>query len=497
MRKKDFLLVLLIFSVPLVDALWHNYVVDDAFISFRYARNLSRGMGLVFNPDERVEGYTNFLWILLLTPAFWLKIDPLFFSRIFSTASGFATLFLLVRFQSNRKRFQNNIIYIAPLLCAFNASFSVWLLSGMETHLFTFLLTWGILSFLDRRVGEGDKWSLLLVLASLTRPEGLLFLAIAWVISISERVAKRESIFGKETLKEVLPFIALYLPYLGWKMSYYGALLPNTFHAKVGSSASQVWRGLVYVKSFVEMSGGVVFGLPLLLAISHHGRRLLRVSLPFLLPYVVYVILVGGDSMVKFRFLLPILPTAYLLVGESIGWTGSLVKNLKRSSLLVITLSISSVFLTVDLNRSLVEKRREMVSDWIDTGKWLAANYNPDTVIAYGAIGALPYYSDLYTIDIFGLTDPHIARREVTGMGKGLPGHEKADGAYVLFREPDIILPKVILTDKPPDENRLGILFSGSRAEREIWMHPSFRKRYSPVVVKLKRGYLTFFSRGE
>ena len=46
------------------------FLCDDAFISFRYTRNLLEGHGLVFNPGEYVEGYTNFLWILELA-AIW------------------------------------------------------------------------------------------------------------------------------------------------------------------------------------------------------------------------------------------------------------------------------------------------------------------------------------------------------------------------------------------------------------------------------------------
>ena len=52
----------------LAEAAW--FLTDDAFISFRYARNLLEGNGLVFNPGERVEGYSNFLWVLELA-ALW------------------------------------------------------------------------------------------------------------------------------------------------------------------------------------------------------------------------------------------------------------------------------------------------------------------------------------------------------------------------------------------------------------------------------------------
>ena len=42
-------------------------IADDAYISFRFARNLAEGHGLVWNiGGERVEGYTNALWVFLL-----------------------------------------------------------------------------------------------------------------------------------------------------------------------------------------------------------------------------------------------------------------------------------------------------------------------------------------------------------------------------------------------------------------------------------------------
>jgi hypothetical protein len=54
---------------------------DDAYVSFRYAENLVHGLvhghGLVFNPGERVEGYSNFLWVLLAATAIAAGTDPL------------------------------------------------------------------------------------------------------------------------------------------------------------------------------------------------------------------------------------------------------------------------------------------------------------------------------------------------------------------------------------------------------------------------------------
>ena len=52
------------------------WVCDDAFISFRYAENLVRGLGLVYNAGERVEGYSNFLWTLGTALGMRLGVDP-------------------------------------------------------------------------------------------------------------------------------------------------------------------------------------------------------------------------------------------------------------------------------------------------------------------------------------------------------------------------------------------------------------------------------------
>lgn len=486
---RDFFITLLLFLFPLFDAIRGNYIVDDAFISFRYARNLVQGAGLVFNHAERIEGYTNFLWTLIITPAFWLSIDPLLFSRIVSATAGFATLIFLVRSGRSDLNKPAHLICIAPLLLAAHASFSVWLLAGMETHLFTFFVTAGVLSFINRNDEGNGTWSVFFVLASLTRPEGLLFLFIAWI--------KRKRIPAKGSLSVFLPFLLLYLPYLIWKITYYGTVLPNTFHAKVGSEIGQLWRGLQYMISFLGSSGWFLFLLPLFLLVSEKGRQRLKGTLLFVVPYCTYVILVGGDAMVKFRFLLPVLPILYLLISEAIIFLSSFSRTRLTSGLIAAGLTAGAVFFTVDFDRSLVSRRKQMVMDWIETGRWIGVNYPDDTVIALGSVGAIPYYSNLYTIDIFGLTEPHIARTEVSGMGKGLPGHEKADGAYVLSREPDLIFPKVVLAKEPPNPKKLGRLFMGSRAEKQMWLHPEFSRYYRPVTVELDRGFLTYFTRRE
>lgn len=80
-----------------------------------------------------------------------------------------------------------------------------------------------------------------------------------------------------------------------------------------------------------------------------------------------------------------------------------------------------------------------MAAQGKEAGLWLRDHYDAGTVIATNTAGSIPFYSGFKTIDMLGLNDKHIARQDVPGIGQGRPGHEKADGPYVLSLNPDII----------------------------------------------------------
>ena len=87
---RAWLLPFLVALAPLAWLIWRfDFLVDDAFISFRYARNLALGHGLVFNVGESppVEGYTNFLWVLMLAAVETLGWDPALWSRALSSSA--------------------------------------------------------------------------------------------------------------------------------------------------------------------------------------------------------------------------------------------------------------------------------------------------------------------------------------------------------------------------------------------------------------------------
>src|SRR5437763_8505938 len=83
--------------VLLAHLLVFNFVTDDAFISFVYARNLARHGQLVFNLGERVEGYTNFLWTVILAGLLKIGLMPEHTSRVLGAGLGIGTFVLVVR----------------------------------------------------------------------------------------------------------------------------------------------------------------------------------------------------------------------------------------------------------------------------------------------------------------------------------------------------------------------------------------------------------------
>lgn len=158
---------------------FHGYIVDDAFISFRYARNLIDGHGLVYNLGERVEGYTNLSWTLLIAGALAAGIDPEWFTSVLGGAFGLGTIVITYRI-GQRLLPDSPVPCLATWLLVSSSAFTGHAVFGLETAMFGFLLIAGIHSFLREEAGERERpWSgLIFALAGLTRPEAPLFLGL-------------------------------------------------------------------------------------------------------------------------------------------------------------------------------------------------------------------------------------------------------------------------------------------------------------------------------
>ncbi len=447
-----------IFAVPLLVLaalvlLNPDHTVDDAFIGFRYAQNLIHRQGLVYNPGERVEGYSNFLWVLLMAPFIAGSIDPEAAARALGFIASAGTLAAVAR---------------AAVLSA----------EGLE------------------RGSLSQAAGLLLGAAALTRPEGAgvaaVLFALAWILG------PRTPEFRRSVRRGIGMFLLILLPYFGWKWWYYGRLLPNTYYAKVGAGPAQVERGLQYIHAFFAYSGSWLL-LPLI-GLRWAGRRRAALLLGGLaLALAACAIFVGGDALPMFRFLVPLLPAFFLLL--SLGAAGFLerfgARRYARPALPVVLL-LFAVYATRigftgapydDVARDIQE-----VSAWKEVGRWLRDHAPRDATVALVPAGAIPYYSKLRAIDMLGLNDATIAHREVSSLGSGLPGHEKFDVDYVLSRRPDIILLGVYGLDprpRPPED----LIRYSYEAEWRMLDSQRFRDDYRIRLAHAPGGYFPYFAR--
>jgi hypothetical protein len=477
------------------------HIVDDAFTSFRYAQNLIDGYGLVYNPGERVEGYTNFLWTLIIACFMKIGFSPEPVSQILGTISGgigIILLFLLSSLIAPKNKFLN---LIAPLFLSVNSCYAVWSTAGMETTFFTVLVLLGATRYVYeiQNKREMPLSSVIFGIASLTRFEGLLFFGITFIYQAILVIKKR--ILPKTLLVSLLLFFSIFLPYYIWRYTYYGWPLPNTFYAKVGSGTDQYIRGLNYIKKFLFEFSGWIFLMILLVfrKISIYILYLLLITFSYLL----YVIYIGGDGLSIYRFMVPILPFLYLLFKEGIV---SLYEIVSKKKALVVTLIIVSIGASLTVKNSflnasdrglkLVNLEAINTKGWTMVGKWLAKNALKGESVALIPAGAIPYYSKLYTIDMVGLNDLNIGHMRLEGMGTGIAGHEKGDGAYVLSRRPTYILLGNVLITNNPELDFASLPWEGwvLKSEYELWFDQKFHQMYQQVASHLGGGwYLHYF----
>lgn len=417
----------------------HAWGADDAYISYRYAENLASGNGLVFNPGERVEGFSNLLYVLLLAPAFALAGR----NGLYAVSAGFnltcavAALLLLHRFA--RRRLGEGRAGGVALLFALTPPLWVAVASGLETPLLL-LLQIALWLAAERTLEEGVRlpppWLLPLLgaLSVLARADGFLtpLLAGGYLLLRGRRRAAG-GVFGAT--------LAAFGSLTAWRLAYYGWPLPNTVYAKVdGPLALRAEHGALQLAS-AALATGLLFhlavvGIATFRALRGFGWRRLDPGrgLPFpalfAAAWLAYFVYVGGDVFYD-RFLLILFPMgAYLLLGlDEVRSPG------RGAALVSLLLLLQLVPLRTDPRFAY---RHPKYDDWIVLGRHLGAHH-PGARLAIDAAGKVPFFSGLETIDMLGLTDAHIGHGKAEERGYFRVGHAKSDLDYVLGRRPDLI----------------------------------------------------------
>lgn len=244
-------------------ARWWDWCIEDAAISYAYARNFANGDGLVpFVGGERVEGYSNPTWVLLLAPFHAFGFDLFSVSRILEAmlcAFTIPVAWFIGREVDDRR--DSPVPMLAAGLLAMSPQFAHWGQSGLENGLYGLLLGLGLLRLLVEAREGGPPWSALwFLLLGWTRPEAPLFVALAWGLRAAftwDRDGWRgTAAWTGLVLGPSLALEALRLWYFAWPF-------PQTFYAKLEEKDKGWWvwehkgGGWIYLRNWAY---GLVWG---------------------------------------------------------------------------------------------------------------------------------------------------------------------------------------------------------------------------------------------
>jgi arabinofuranosyltransferase len=466
-------------SLGLICSLWFlPFTLDDPYVSFRYAAHLASGSGLVYNPGEHVEGYTNFLWTVLLGAVIRVGGDPLLSSKLLGMALHvvtIATLWWCVRELVARRVSPGRAAEMSATVAAATYAVSwypaMWSIGSLETPLFTALLVLGFAAVLLDRPATA---SLLLLLAALTRPEGVLYFAVLVALLVYRHLCAHRRLPGPARLvRWVAPFAIPFAAFIAWRLAYYGVPLPNTYYDKSGGSLRfALANGVSSLASFLGTSlgqaprrwpaeamlpVGAVLGAAAVLAVTavllvrravRRGQAELGLAAAWVMLDFGCTLLEGGDWMPGFRFAIPACPFLALLAGAGLGRLTSTTAARRRglraamiagAAAAVVAMSwmqLRAVDAQVPWLRPLAQVRAvQPEPSYLAAATWLRGHAGAGSLVAIEEAGLIPYYADgLRYLDLFGLTDAHLAR------APGQPPFAKEDNAYVLGRRPEYVL---------------------------------------------------------
>jgi hypothetical protein len=435
-----------------------HWVCDDAFISFRYAKNLVAGNGLVFNVGERVEGYTNFLWTIIISLGMLLKLDPVPLSMILGGVSYLFTA-LLAAYASYRlfsgSGHRALFVPVAAMSILVFHDYHIFATSGLETSWTAALITLGFVLLIFANSPKSLLYGgVVLVAAAMSRPDALLFyvMAIPFVLLLGKPVFRRLLLY-------LAPGVLIYLPYWILRYLYYGYPFPNTYYAK-SAYLPYYDQGLIYLGLFVK-SYYVLYLVPaaLIAVIVVHRRKIMSwpmndpiiraivVATLFMIPYTLYVVRSGGDFMFA-RFWILIVPIAFLFL--EISLRSLLLKyQLVPLILLVIPLAVFlrwNPYTEVRQIDGIANEPDYYPQYWVQHAQEVGSRMREifegqDVRVAFfGMYAIYVYYSDVPVAieSNTGLTDAFIAHLPLVARGR--PGHEKkAPMQYLLQRQVDFM----------------------------------------------------------
>ncbi|EMJ98857.1 hypothetical protein [Leptospira sp. B5-022] len=435
-------LIFFIFSYISYQNAWLS---DDSFISFRVLDHLANGFGLRWNIAERVQAFTNPLLILVLSPFYYLYQNIVFWSFFSSFVWGVFAFYFLKKISVSSVSFWLGFGFLLS-----SRSFVDYSYSGLENSLNYLIEAIFFYLYFKKEEGLGSKLPSLVLLACLGLVSRIDFILIFMIPLFIVFVQEWKQ--GKINISLSSKIVLCSLPAVFWFLFsafYYGSLLPNTYYSKTNvedSFAQILLQGLQYYFFELKWDPIVFIFLPIVAIVrvfSRKGSGPIVTSLCFSLPYLAYIVFVGGDFMAGRFFTYVIFLLGIALVR---------LENLDKKEIYILgsVLIIYNIFLSSSPVHSVKQQVKQ--NPWI-LGKGEIADeklwYYPGTGLAWynkkdsllpGLANKKPFFPsteqkvfikyntgilgfflpDKYIIDIVALGDPLLSRIQ----GKGRVGHK-------------------------------------------------------------------------
>ena len=420
-----------------------RFTVDDTYITLRYSRNVAEGIGPTFNATgPRAEGYTTFLWMVVLAIPHLLRLDAVFVAKSLGVAATFATLLVSARWawteagadraseRDDTKTRQLWATATAAVCLASVPATAVHAVSGMETALFTLLLTAMFAEAADqvRAIPKTPlPLAVLALLSGLTRPEGNL--AALVVMATTATLApppSRRRLVRQALLVWVLPLLA----YEIWRRAYYGLSFPLPFYVKLASPGRLPgWPDVLGWLESPVLHVAVLVGPALV-----RPRRSLWPALATAAALAVFFVLPQHQMGYDHRYLAPLDPAVSVLAGVGVARALAWMDQVPRGARLGAATAavVVSAGLEAENARAVLDGEAAygdgLTRAHEALGRDLLALGVPDARLAISDAGAVPYFSRWWTLDLVGLNDARIA---TTG---------RHDAEVLLDARPDVVV---------------------------------------------------------
>ena len=310
-----------------------SWLIDDAGISFAYARNLAAGAGLTSQPAAApVEGFSNPAWTLTLS-ALYRVVDVREPGTLKLLAFLLVVPVFVVIWRDMAEARPRIVVATALGVLAACSPFVIWTISGLENALLACLVV--ALCGLTREravrlepAGRLDALAgALAALAALARPDAILYAPLyPATVAVVCLAAGRYRDLGRRWLAIGAGFVPLFFGYLAFRVAFFGDWVPNTFHAKGGPSIT----GLLAPRKFLELAESAFgdFMWPALIVGAAYvtlllvRRRLSRrtgVLVGFTGVAAAAYLMMPLDWMGEHRFATAFFPLAYWLVADLVA----------------------------------------------------------------------------------------------------------------------------------------------------------------------------------